>query len=457
MNTRSVLVLVGLTGVLGGCPGLIAPGARSVEPVVTVKPLGTAPGGAVAAGEVQLYRSAQDLPAGFYFARNAAGQVKLYASPAYPTADQPNLVIAGMAAAPPEGSTGWLNPKDIEAAFRAKAGELGGNGLFVGTGDARIGYVIHVSPAAAVSETEKPDKLLAQAAREQVGFEPDGKPTRHEMAGAEPVTFAARRGDCYLIAFALDTDGVLAPRAETGILIESHSGDELMSNRTTMPIEAIGDVDGFELRAPANGRYLHLRSGALSLGCAWAASQVSVVIYGAGRSPLGQGHYLTRVYRKHISNGELARKKKENDQAVAQAEADAERFRQEEAQRERQREAERQQREAEERQREAARGSAGSGGGGGGGGGGSAYYSFSMKNECSHTVKLKITSSTGNPKFSGGTETSIGANTIQSYSGTGPTYFWILDDSGEGVSSFTASAGQRDVRITPSCGGFAPR
>ena len=362
-----------------------------------------------------------------------------------------------MAATTPNGAVGYLNPRDIQQAFVAKARELGANGLFIGTGDPRVGYAIHVSPATAAERHPPAPILLAEVARGKAGFHPAAAATRHDMAGAETIAFDARRGDCYLLGFALDTDGQLGPRAQNGILIDSHSGDPLMSNRSTMAIEKIGEVDGFELRAPTGGHYLHLRSGSLALGCAWAGGPVQVTIRGFGRSMLGQGHYLTRIYKKHVSAAELQRKKADNDRAVAQAEADAARFRAEEAERERRREAERQQREEDRRQRDAARASQRSAGGGGGGGGASGYYSFSLKNECDRTVRLKITSSSGDPKFAGGTETSIGANTIQSYSGTGPKYFWIIDGSGNGVSSFTASSGQHDMQVTRSCSGFAPR
>ena len=457
MKTRLALVALGLGSMLGGCLGLIAPRPAAPKPVITIKELGAAPGAGATGGDVQVFRTVQELPRGFFFGRQAGSKVKLYAAPDYPSADQPNVVIAGMAAAPPAGSSGYLRPKDVEEAFVAKAKELGANGLFIGTGTGRVAYAVHVSPAAVVEKTATPAALLVKEARQRPGFHPDGKAVRHDMAAGEPVSLQARKGNCYLMVFALDTDAVLAPKAEMGILVDSHSGDELMSNRSTMPKEEIADVDGFSLSAPSNGRYLHLRSGSLSLGCAWTGSQVSVTLRGWGRSPLGQGHYVTRIYRKHISHAELSRKKAANDRAVAQAEADAERYRREEAARQRQREAERQQREAERQQREAERASRQASSSGGGSGGASGYYSFSLKNECSQTVKLKISSSSGNPKFSGGTESSIGANTIRSFSGSGPTYFWILDSSGNGVSSFTASSGQRDMRITAGCSGFAPR
>ncbi len=455
MKTTLALVALGLGSMLGGCLGLIAPQPAAPKPVVTIKELGVAPKAGVAGGDVQVFRTVQELPRGFFFGRQAGSKVKLYAAPDYPSADQPNVVIAGMAAAPPAGSSGYLRPKDVEEAFVAKAKELGANGLFIGTGTGRVAYAVHVSPAAVVEKTATAEALLSAEARQKPGFHPDGKLTRHDMTAGEPVSFQARKGECYLLVFALDTDAVLAPKAEMGILIDSHSGDELMSNRSTMPKEEIADVDGFSLSAPSNGRYLHLRSGSLSLGCAWTGSQVSVTLRGWGRSPLGQGHYVTRIYRKHISRAELSRKKADNDRAVAQAEADAERYRREEEARRQQREAERQQREAERQQREAERASRQSSSSSSGGASG--YYSFSLKNECSQTVKLKISSSSGDPKFSGGTETSIGANTIQSYSGSGPKYFWILDSSGNGISSFTASSGQRDMRITSGCTGFAPK
>ena len=59
-------------------------------------------------------------------------------------------------------------------------------------------------------------------------------------------------------------------------------------------------------------------------------------------------------------------------------------------------------------------------------------------------------------KYGSGTNTSIGANTISSYSGTAPQMYWIIDDSENGLSAYTAHPGSQSVRILPSCTGFAP-
>jgi hypothetical protein len=79
-------------------------------------------------------------------------------------------------------------------------------------------------------------------------------------------------------------------------------------------------------------------------------------------------------------------------------------------------------------------------------------WSLSLKNNCPRTVKLFL----GNkPKFGSGTNTSLGSNTISSYSGSAGDMIWIIDDSENGISSLSPS-GHQSMQITSSCTGFAP-
>ena len=98
----------------------------------------------------------------------------------------------------------------------------------------------------------------------------------------------------------------------------------------------------------------------------------------------------------------------------------------------------------------AAQKSSGSSSGGSPAGGGN--WSLSLKNSCPKTVRLFL----GNkPKFGSGTTTTLGANTISSYSGRAGDMIWIVDDHDNGMSSLSPSGSQR-MQITPSCSGFAP-
>lgn len=84
----------------------------------------------------------------------------------------------------------------------------------------------------------------------------------------------------------------------------------------------------------------------------------------------------------------------------------------------------------------------------------STFASVTLKNNCREKVKLF---KGRKPRGSSGTWTSIGANTIQSMSGSAGDTIWIVDDGGNGVSAYTYSAGSQRIQITQSCSGFAPQ
>jgi hypothetical protein len=69
-----------------------------------------------------------------------------------------------------------------------------------------------------------------------------------------------------------------------------------------------------------------------------------------------------------------------------------------------------------------------------------------------HTVRLFFGST---PKFGSGTESSIFPNSTESHSMREGEMIWIVDQSGNGVSSLTASRDRTRVTITRSCSGFA--
>jgi hypothetical protein len=90
---------------------------------------------------------------------------------------------------------------------------------------------------------------------------------------------------------------------------------------------------------------------------------------------------------------------------------------------------------------------------GSGSNGGSQIVSLSLHNDCPETVRLFF----GNtPKYGSGTESSIFANSTESHSMREGEMVWIVDRSGNGMSSLTVSPGQTLVTITRSCTGFAP-
>jgi len=77
--------------------------------------------------------------------------------------------------------------------------------------------------------------------------------------------------------------------------------------------------------------------------------------------------------------------------------------------------------------------------------------SFTLRNSCRETVKLFYGKE---PKFGSGRSSQLSANTSQSESMNEGDQIWIVDSSGNGVSSFTASANVHEVTISESCTGF---
>ena len=59
------------------------------------------------------------------------------------------------------------------------------------------------------------------------------------------------------------------------------------------------------------------------------------------------------------------------------------------------------------------------------------------------------------PKFGSGRSSSISANTLQSETMSAGDMIWIVDDSGNGVSNYTARSGSQTVEV--GCGGFSAR
>lgn len=101
-------------------------------------------------------------------------------------------------------------------------------------------------------------------------------------------------------------------------------------------------------------------------------------------------------------------------------------------------------------------GSSGGGGGGGsssGGGGpsGPVIVSVRIRNSCPNTVKLFFGDK---PGFGSGRSTSISANQSFSEQMREGAMLWIVDDRGNGISSYSASPNRNSIEISSSCTGF---
>jgi hypothetical protein len=82
------------------------------------------------------------------------------------------------------------------------------------------------------------------------------------------------------------------------------------------------------------------------------------------------------------------------------------------------------------------------------------HASFTLRNTCRETVKLFFGKT---PKFGSGRTDSMSGNSRRNESMTEGEMIWIVDGSGNGISSYSVSAGVREVTISESCMGFQAR
>ncbi len=74
--------------------------------------------------------------------------------------------------------------------------------------------------------------------------------------------------------------------------------------------------------------------------------------------------------------------------------------------------------------------------------------SVTLRNTCSETVKVFFGDK---PKFGSGTYSSLSSNSSTSHSFMPGDMFWIVDDSQNGVSSFTVADGTRKIEVQSGC------
>jgi hypothetical protein len=83
--------------------------------------------------------------------------------------------------------------------------------------------------------------------------------------------------------------------------------------------------------------------------------------------------------------------------------------------------------------------------------GSSGPVSFSMRNSCHETVKLFYGKT---PKYGSGHTDSMSGNSVHSEMQQPGTMIWIIDDSENGIASFSVSQGIHELEIGPSCTSF---
>jgi hypothetical protein len=450
MKKLSLLLAIPLTG----CATLLTELQSRVlpEPELELKILGAAPEGVepLAPDALAVTAGSRELPRGFFYARQPDGRQKIHAAAGFPSDERPNAVI-GAFVATLGGRAASVDARSLPK-IKERAAALGANHLWQTGARSPVVFALYVSSSDAPAPAGA-DALLREARAQHDGFRAGTKAAR-DLSDLDPFFVELKPNRCYVLVAALSGDARLNAAGENMIATELTSDDELLYNKSFMHTEKLVTDDGVELTAPVNGRYLSARSFSHDLGCASGKGEAKVAVRTIGRSEnLGEGTIYTQLLEKKVSKREIKTQLALARERRARARAEAERFAAEQRAREAEREAQRARDEARRAQLQASRTSSASSSSSSSG---PDRYSFSLKNECRQTVKLFLNSG-GNPRFSGGETRTLSANSIQSFSGFGPKTFWIVDDRGEGVSSFTAGGSTRNMRVTSSCSGFAQR
>ena len=386
----------------------------------------------------------RELPVGFFY-YSSGQKKKLFAVPDYPSAGDANQVLMAIATEERAPFRGARKAEAIEA-FQAQAAAVGANALYLPTEDSRLAFAIYVSPTSAQVDPPAAEVLAAEG-QELEGYAPVGEAFEVALNEAK-FEVTTQRGECMAFAFALNEGAVLNNDALHGFFFELTSQDALLGNRSlSPPKQEIENPDGLPISAPLNGAYVGLRGHASTAGCAMGDAGASLMLWTKGKSPnIGEGTLLVQRYGKTISEEELQAKKEKMDAGFARAEAEMQ------AQRE-QDERDRAAKEAADAAAKAAAKEAKASQSKAATTGGSSYYSMTLKSECDHTVSVFI----GDTIHSNGTTTSISSNSVNSYSGTAPESYWVLDSSGDPVGSYTASPGKQNVVLLESCTGIVPK
>lgn len=422
-------------------------------PEIEIKALAEqAPAKNTEAEAIQVFTGKEELPRGFFFYQDhQQGQErsKLFALPEYPSADSAHVVIAAMATKTPAYIT---HQEALLRDYKLQASEMGANALYMSTGNLNLAFAIYASSTPPSLQHAEASELMREERKALSGYKPLG------VVRPLPLTQAAlqidtRKARCYAMSVALAGDAQLSHDAQAALYVSVESDDGLLGNGSVAgPKESIDNADGLQIEAPTHGRFVAMRSFSSELGCARGPARANIMLWSKGKSSqIGSGSASVQIYERSISNAELAHMEAERAQQLEQARIAAEEQRQldQERERERQRQLERDREDADRLARQdAARASSASSSSA------SAHFSISLKNECSQTVKLFIGET---PKFGSGTSTSVSSNSINSYSGSGSQTYWIVDDSGNGISSYSARPGSQSLRILPSCTGFAQR
>ena len=403
---------------------------------------------------IQVYTGKSELPRGFFFYQDRQGQggtqrTKLFAKASYPSKEAPHLVIAGMGTKRPVYGA---RRQGLVAEYKRRASEMGANAIYLSGDTHGLAFAIIASDAAAPASRKTFVTLANEERRKLSNYKKLGAPTNLALSNAAFSVYT-KKARCYAMSVVFHGTGRLNSAAQGALFVSLASQDQLMGNKSLPgPVEAIDNPEGLAIEAPTHGRFLEMQSFSRELGCAAGSTQALLKLWTKGNSTaIGEGNATVQIYQRSISGRELSQMLREREArleaariaAARQRRLDNERAAERERQRSRERERERLQPSRYASSSSTSRAPATS-----------SHFSMSLKNECRQTVKLFIGDK---PKYGSGTSTSVSSNSINSYSGMGPKTYWIVDNSGNGLSSYTASPGTNSVRILPSCTGFARR
>jgi len=254
---------------------------------------------------VSLEEAAEWLPEGFFWTGPQRDEVM--AEPNFPTADDPNLVLAEYSYRQRQESD---DPGPQIAALREKAAADGVDALIVDVKKTHIrAFALHLSSASVEVPPAKPaTELLAElkASAESKGYSHAEEPIEKRLDAIEPLAIAGKRGTCYWLSFALDEQASFSKTARRGLDYEMSSGE--------LDIRALAGSLA-TMRGGKNTIPLEVRSAGAFVGCPQADGELGVELQTLDArdantlADLDQGAVFFQLHTKSITDAELAERK----------------------------------------------------------------------------------------------------------------------------------------------------
>lgn len=276
---------------------------RSRRPITTdFLATATAPRGApVAVDAVRVIERPDDLPEGMAWHAHGRGRPaeRLAVDPGFPSAEDPHRLVGAVAAK--EGDNDRGRDRLLIAA-RAEAGRHGANAIFVldARHDVVTALALHVSDATSTERFPSAAELLRRSPAQLDGYSADGPPAPVDLAVPLPIASDARRGDCLAVQVALEPDARLSPGLP-GVSV---------TRTDARGIDAISQL--------SRGVQRRQRELAGPVGCQLVDGRVELRL---GPGILGSGKAVVQVFRRRVSEAEIAALAAKEDASFAEARA----------------------------------------------------------------------------------------------------------------------------------------